>query len=197
MIRKPVKQVKPRRRMEAEGPMRKWMILAVLVYLAATPAAQEMSRAGANWFSYGGDPGGTRYSSLRQITKANVSQLKEVWRFETPEAGRLQTTPLIVDGTMYVVTPRQKVVALDAATGQQKWTFDSGAGDDRGVARADVVDRRQREAACSALRELSSTPSIPRMARRSRASATMAASICGRTCAARPRTIRITRPRRP
>ena len=108
--------------------MRKWVILAVLVYLAAMPAAQEPSRAGANWFSYGGDPGGTRYSSLNQITKANVSQLKEVWRFETPEAGRLQTTPLVVDGTMYVVSPRQKVIALDAATGRQKWTFDSGVG---------------------------------------------------------------------
>jgi quinoprotein glucose dehydrogenase len=113
--------------MEAEGPMRKWVIVVVLAYLAAVPAAQEVSRAGANWFSYGGDPGGTRYSSLRQITKANVSGLKEVWRFETPEGGRLQTTPLIVDGVMYVVTPRQKVVALDAATGVQKWTFDSGA----------------------------------------------------------------------
>ena len=98
------------------------------MYLAATPAAQEPSRAGANWFSYGGDPGGTRYSSLSQITKANVSQLKEVWRFETPDPGRLQTTPLVVDGTMYVVTPRQKVIALDAATGRQKWTFDSGVG---------------------------------------------------------------------
>jgi quinoprotein glucose dehydrogenase len=106
--------------------MRKWMILVVMVCLAAMPAAQEASRAGANWFSYGGDPGGTRYSSLSQITKANVSQLKEVWRFETPDGGRLQTTPLIVDGTMYVVSPRQKVIALDAATGHQKWTFDSG-----------------------------------------------------------------------
>jgi quinoprotein glucose dehydrogenase len=106
--------------------MRKLMILLVLVYMAAVPAAQELSRAGANWFSYGGDPGGTRYSSLSQITKANVSGLKEVWRFETPDGGRLQTTPLIVDGTMYVVSPRQKVIALDAATGRQKWTFDSG-----------------------------------------------------------------------
>ena len=106
--------------------MRKWLIV-VLVYFAGTLAAQEPSRTGANWSSYGGDPGGSRFSSLTQITKANVGKLKEVWRFETPEGGRLQTTPLIVDGTMYVVTPRQKVIALDAATGTQKWTFDSGA----------------------------------------------------------------------
>jgi quinoprotein glucose dehydrogenase len=106
--------------------MRKWMTV-VLVYFVGTLAAQEPSRTGANWSSYGGDPGGSRFSSLTQITKANVGKLREVWRFETPEGGRLQTTPLIVDGTMYVVTPRQKVVALDAATGQQKWVFDSGA----------------------------------------------------------------------
>ena len=79
--------------------MRKWVIL-VLVYFAATPAAQAPSGAGANWFSYGGDPGGTRFSPLTQITKTNVGRLKEVWRFETPDGGRLQTTPLIVDGTM-------------------------------------------------------------------------------------------------
>jgi quinoprotein glucose dehydrogenase len=108
--------------------MRKWMIVVVLVSLAAMPAAQESApRAGVNWFSYGGDPGGTRFSSLNQITKANVGTLKEVWRFETPDPGRLQTTPLIVDGTMYVVTPRQKVIALDAATGKPKWTFASEA----------------------------------------------------------------------
>jgi quinoprotein glucose dehydrogenase len=108
--------------------MRRCVILAIVVYLTAAPSAQEAPRAGADWFSYGGDHGGTRYSSLRQITKANVDRLKEVWRFETPDAGRLQTTPLVVDGTMYVVTPRQRVIALDAATGKQKWIFDSGAG---------------------------------------------------------------------
>jgi quinoprotein glucose dehydrogenase len=108
--------------------MRKCVILAVLVYVAATPAAQEASRAGANWFSYGGDPGGTRYSPLNEITRTNVGRLKEVWRFETPDAGRLQTTPLVIDGTMYVVTPRQRVIALDAATGRQQWIFDSGVG---------------------------------------------------------------------
>ena len=176
--------------------MRKWVILAVLVYLAAMPAAQEMSRAGANWFSYGGDHGGTRFSSLSQITKANVSGLKEVWRFETPDAGRLQTTPLVVDGTMYVVSPRQKVIALDAATGRQKWTFDSGAGDDGGVARADVVDRRQREPPVQCRGDFHLRGQSRGWHDHHEPSATRAASISARTCAARPRTIRITRPRR-
>jgi len=84
--------------------------------------------AGNNWASYFGDPAGTHYSSLKQITRENVSQLREAWRYETPDAGNLQTTPLIIDGTMFVVSPLQKVIALDAATGKQLWIFDSGIG---------------------------------------------------------------------
>ena len=104
-----------------------------LLSLAITCVANAAPTAGDNWFSYGGDAGGTHFSSLTQITKANVGNLKEVWRFETPDAGSLQTTPIVVDGTMYVVTPRQKVIALDAATGRQKWLFDSGEGTNAAV----------------------------------------------------------------
>ena len=99
-----------------------------MLSLVSDSTAQSAPTAGDNWFSYGGDPGGTHYSSLRQITKSNVSGLKEVWRFETPDTGSIQTTPLIIDGTMYVTSARQKVIALDAATGKQKWIFDSGIG---------------------------------------------------------------------
>ena len=94
--------------------------LMLAVALGATLSAQR------EWRDYAGGPDSSRYVAATQITKANVSGLKEVWRFETPDGGRLQTTPLVVDGTMYVVSPRQKVIALDAATGSQKWTWDSG-----------------------------------------------------------------------
>src|SRR6516164_9115462 len=99
-----------------------------MLLVTMTCVAQSAPTAGDNWYSYGGDPGGTHYSSLRQITKSNVNQLKEVWRFATPDAGSVESTPLIVNGIMYVITPRQKVIALDAATGKQKWVFDSGVG---------------------------------------------------------------------
>ena len=102
--------------------------VAIVARSAPAPKAKAAVPAGDNWYSYGGDSGGTHYSTLRQITKANVGQLKEAWRFVTPDAGSVETTPLIVDGTMYVVTARQKVIALDAATGKQKWIFDSGVG---------------------------------------------------------------------
>lgn len=99
----------------------------------ATDAPEEYSLAGADWPSYFGDPGGTHFSRLTQITRENVGELREAWRYATPDPGRLQTTPLVIDGTMYVVSPRQKVIALDAGTGREKWVFDSGAGVDAAV----------------------------------------------------------------
>lgn len=84
--------------------------------------------AADDWASYFGDPGGTHYSRLSQITRENVGSLREAWRYVTPDPGAVQTTPLVIDGTMYVTSPLQKVIALDAATGREKWIFDSGIG---------------------------------------------------------------------
>lgn len=109
--------------------MRTMLKVTAVLFVTMTCAAQSVPKAaGDDWYSYGGDAGGTHYSTLKQITKANVGQLKEAWRFVTPDAGSTEATPLIVNGTMYVVTPRQSVIALDAATGKQKWVFDSGVG---------------------------------------------------------------------
>ena len=132
----------------------------------------------------------------QQITKDNVGKLKEVWRFETPDGGRLQTTPLIVDGTMYVVTPRQKVVALDAATGKQKWIFDSGAATtaaSRGLTWwTDGKESRLFTAAGSFIYAVN-----PATGTAITTLATRAALISARTFVARRKTIRITRPHRP
>ena len=106
------------------------LVLVIAGAARPAPATKDKAapQAGDNWYSYGGDAGGTHYSTLHQITKTNVNQLKEAWRFVTPDPGSVETTPLIVNGTMYVVTARQKVIALDAVTGTQKWIFDSGVG---------------------------------------------------------------------
>jgi len=107
-------------------------LVASLSLLAACTDQAESTQgyvtAGDNWASYFGDAAGSHYSSLDQITRENVAQLEEAWRYETPDAGGLQTTPLVIDGTMFVVSPLQKVIALDAATGEQQWIFDSGIG---------------------------------------------------------------------
>src|SRR5215471_225394 len=78
-----------------------------------------------DWEFYLGSPGNTHYSPLTQINVSNVSKLQQVWSFDTKETGGLETTPLMIDGVLYAYTPKQEVMALDAATGALRWTFDS------------------------------------------------------------------------
>ena len=81
-----------------------------------------------DWAVYGGDPGGTRYSALKQINQSNVNQLQVAWSYDAGDGtGSLETNPIIVDGVLYGYTTGQKVFAVNAATGQQIWKFDSGA----------------------------------------------------------------------
>ncbi len=85
-----------------------------------------------NWTSYGGSNLSHKFSPSAQITPGNVHQLEEAWHFHTgdnkPEDAKysyaFQNTPLMVDGTLYVCTPSQIVIAVDAANGTEKWRFD-------------------------------------------------------------------------
>jgi quinoprotein glucose dehydrogenase len=79
-----------------------------------------------NWPTYGGSPNQDHYSPLTQINRDNVSQLKEVWRYDTGEKDGLETSPLIIGGVLYGLTPTEQVFALNAATGKQIWKFNSG-----------------------------------------------------------------------
>jgi quinoprotein glucose dehydrogenase len=79
-----------------------------------------------DWPAYGGRSENNHYSGLAQINSSNVKQLAVAWTFDTGEEGGLQTSPVIVDGVLYGITPTQKVFALDAATGKLLWRFDSG-----------------------------------------------------------------------
>ncbi|HKV26374.1 MAG TPA: pyrroloquinoline quinone-dependent dehydrogenase [Candidatus Acidoferrum sp.] len=91
----------------------------------------------SDWPSYGDGPEDTHYSNLTQINRSNVKELSEAWRYDTGEEGGLETTPIVVDGVLYGITPTQKVFALDAGTGKVRWKFDSGikgTQPDRGLA---------------------------------------------------------------
>ena len=90
-----------------------------------------------DWPAYGGAPANTHYSDLAQINRSNVKDLSVAWSFDTGEQGGLQTSPIIVEGVLYGITPTQKVFALDAASGKLLWKFDSGikgTQPDRGLA---------------------------------------------------------------
>ena len=73
-----------------------------------------------NWPSYNGDYTGRRYSALREIDKANVSQLRAQWAFHAPNSSHLEVTPVVVDGMM-LVTVANDAYALDAQTGRILW----------------------------------------------------------------------------
>jgi alcohol dehydrogenase (cytochrome c) len=75
---------------------------------------------GANWTSYNGDYSGRRYSILKEITAANVFQLRAAWAFHPGGSQRLEVTPVVVRGMMYV-TSANDVYALDARTGRVLW----------------------------------------------------------------------------
>jgi alcohol dehydrogenase (cytochrome c) len=76
-----------------------------------------------NWLTYSGSYRSWRYSSLNQIDRANAQTLKLAWVAQLPTAHRVETTPLVVDGIMYLTGPESDVIALDAASGRPFWHY--------------------------------------------------------------------------
>lgn len=100
-------------------------LAAASISLLAT--ASLCSGKDVDWQAYGGDKAGTRYSQLQQINTKNVKNLKVAWQYDTGEGrGDSQTEPIIIDGVLYGVTPKHRIIALNAATGALLWKFDSG-----------------------------------------------------------------------
>jgi quinoprotein glucose dehydrogenase len=104
--------------------------------VAADGAKQE-----SGWPAYGRDPGGSRYSPLAVINRENVNNLKVAWMYRTGAAdvkaasarkAAFEATPILADGLLYLTTPYSRVIALDPATGAERWTFDPQVKLDRG-----------------------------------------------------------------
>jgi quinoprotein glucose dehydrogenase len=95
---------------------------AALVLAATRPRAKY-----DQWPAYGGGPEVMRYSSLDQITPKNVKNLTVAWTFDFEDSfqgSQIQATPVMIGNVLYAISPRSKVAALDAATGQVLWKFD-------------------------------------------------------------------------
>jgi quinoprotein glucose dehydrogenase len=101
--------------------------------LALVLLAPALFAADQDWSAYGGDAGGTRYSRLKQVTRENVGKLKSVWTYHTGalapatelnEKAAFEATPILVEGTLFLSTPFNRVIALDPGTGAEKWTYD-------------------------------------------------------------------------
>jgi quinoprotein glucose dehydrogenase len=101
------------------------LIIVFLTLACIAIAASPFGDSTDDWPSYGHDPGGMRYSPLTQINRENVSKLKVAWVFHTGDTrSGFETTPLVVDGTLYLTTPFNRVIALDPETGKQRWGYD-------------------------------------------------------------------------
>jgi quinoprotein glucose dehydrogenase len=118
-----------------------------------------------DWPEHGRDKGGTRFSPLRQITTRNVEELELAWTYSSGEIARRgrayeqsseQSIPILVEGSLVLCTPFHRIVALDPATGAERWVFDPVVDTDvgakaefkcRGVAQW-VDDEASRQAAC-------------------------------------------------
>ena len=91
-----------------------------LVLVAGGSGVAQTKAQDRDWPANNGGRDGDHYSELTQINRGNVAGLKQAWVFDTGEKGGLQANPLVVGRVLYTVTPTQKVVALDAATGKLK-----------------------------------------------------------------------------
>jgi quinoprotein glucose dehydrogenase len=120
-----------RRSFAALGALLLLFILSVLS--ARKSAALPEKDSAEEWPYYGHDAGGMRYSPLAQINRDNVAQLKVAWTFHTGDISDghgdrkrsgFESTPLMVDGTLYLTTPFNRVIALNPETGEQRWAFD-------------------------------------------------------------------------
>jgi quinoprotein glucose dehydrogenase len=116
---------------------RYWLILILCASLAGSIESGQLpvSQVPVNeeWPNYGNDTGGMRFSRIAQINRDNVSELKLVWVFHTEDISYgsgarkrsgFETTPILVDGTLYITTAFNRIIALDPVSGERRWAFD-------------------------------------------------------------------------
>jgi quinoprotein glucose dehydrogenase len=114
------------------------LALSCIAALASFPAARaapphRLVDDDMGWGWYGGDEGGNRYSEIAIIDRNNVAGLRPAWTYRTGELGAgfaradklsFETTPILIDDTLYLSTPTDIVIAVDAATGRERWRHD-------------------------------------------------------------------------
>ncbi|MFZ4261589.1 PQQ-binding-like beta-propeller repeat protein [Sphingobacterium sp. HJSM2_6] len=113
-----------------------------IIMLCSFISCQNPDRFTVNDWAYaGGQESQQKYSNLTQINKETVSQLSLAWTYHSSDpSGNVQMNPVIVDGIVYITTPKQEVIAVEGETGKEKWRFNPAreseqfAGINRGIA---------------------------------------------------------------
>lgn len=104
------------------------LLLVLSCVVSASNGFAQYGAPDGEWHTWGGDAGFTRYSPLNQITATNVTELQVAWRWQALPLGNrpdsnMKSTPLMVDGVLYVPTGEHQVVALDPGSGQELWRY--------------------------------------------------------------------------
>lgn len=108
------------------------VVASCLILAISTAALAQSSSREVDWPHYGDQAGGMRFSPLTQVNKSNVARLKISWVFHTGDVSRgehgrqkssFESTPIMVDGTLYVSTPFSRVIALNPVTGKKIWSY--------------------------------------------------------------------------
>src|SRR2546428_8074148 len=103
-----------------------FLVSLVMPVLRAQVLNDRLLRAGNeahNWLMYSGTYASQRYSTLSQINPANVKNLEQKWIFQAESLEKFETTPLVVDGIMYITQAPSDALALDAKTGRVFWIY--------------------------------------------------------------------------
>ena len=123
-------------------------LLAALVPIAAAISLQASAKPKpyTTWSEYGGSADSAQYSALDQINRSNVGKLQVAWTYPTGDDGSYIFNPLVVDGVIYVLGRNNAIVALDAATGRERWVHENGKGriTARGINYWESRDRKER-----------------------------------------------------
>ncbi|MBZ5626305.1 MAG: pyrroloquinoline quinone-dependent dehydrogenase [Acidobacteriia bacterium] len=100
------------------------------------------------WSDYGGAADSAQYSALKQINRSNVNRLEVAWSYPTADGKRYLFNPIVVDGLMYVLAKNNSIVALDASSGKEIWTYASNPAPaiitNRGINYWESKDRAER-----------------------------------------------------
>jgi quinoprotein glucose dehydrogenase len=111
------------------------LVAMATLYCSVAPNAQHAMSAG-QWPTYGGDPTSTKYAPFDQINRDNAKKLHIVWRWSSPDnavvgkqrlpatPAAFKSTPIMVDGVLYIKTSLSQAAAIDARTGETLWVFD-------------------------------------------------------------------------
>src|ERR1700720_1674561 len=122
-------------RVREELQRRSRRTLSLVIFLACVAFANEVyaqvtferlvnsSKEPQNWLTYSGDYAGRRFGLLDQVNTGNVHTLVAKWAYQTAGTGKLETTPLVVDGILYATGQDDRAFALDARTGRPIWLY--------------------------------------------------------------------------